>query len=456
MNTIPLVLSSFAEIFIRDNYCSLVHHKRGNIEIIHPSEAFILSLLDGTTTEEDLVPIFSETYNTSMDAATSITSAVMRKLKAYLVRSDGAKQRNKYDPQTFLFPGFEKQPNLDQPLSKPQMLGLALTTQCNFRCRYCSLGSNAVAPQNLEKDLALRVINEAADLGVVHASFGGWEPLLYPDICEVVAAITGRGMVLLFSTNGSLLNERMVAGLAKAGLKGIQVSLDASTAEIHHYITRTENTFNKVVSGIGRLKAQGIWVKTRSVITRVNLKSVPFLIDLLVGMDVDQITLGPQHRGSCEVRCENSAEILDPVELKSLQNMVMEKAAQYPGREIIYGNADRSWQGQEDVLFCGNPARGIMVGVNGDVLPCEFIHDKYLLLGNVRESTLEEIWLGPDHRKFLEKVLNPKLIDVECNRCEKLQDCHTGCFNLSKLETGNYFSRDPRCPGPDKMRMRNT
>ena len=165
MNTSPLILSNFAEIFIRDNYCSLVHHQKGNIEILHPSEAFILSLLDGTVTEEDLVSIFSATYNTSRDSAAAIIAAVMRKLKPYLVEANSAEHRHRYDPQSFLFPGFEKRPNLDQPLARPQMLGLTLTTRCNFRCRYCSLGGDAAVPQNLAKDLALRLVHEAAIWG---------------------------------------------------------------------------------------------------------------------------------------------------------------------------------------------------------------------------------------------------------------------------------------------------
>ncbi len=455
MNETPLVLSDFAEIFVRDNFCSLVHHQKGNIEILHPSEAFILSLLDGTMTQKDLVPVFSETYGVSMDIAVSTIQTVMRKLGHFLVRPEDARLRGRYDPQDFLFPGFLKQPNLDKPLSKPQMLGLALTARCNFRCRYCSLGLPDIPQENMDRDLALRLIDEAAALGVVHVSFGGWEPLLHPDICEIVAAITIRGMALLFSTNGSLLSERMVAELAGAGLKGVQVSIDAPAARMHHYITRSRNTFGKVISGINRLKDRGIWIKTRSVITSVNLSGVPSLIDMLAGMGVDQITLGPQHKGSCDADWKMRAGMLDPAEHESLRAMVGEKTAQYPDREIIYGDPEISWEGPDDVVFCGHPAEGMMVATNGDILPCEFIYDKDLLLGNVRELRLEDIWLGPDHRRFLEKALNRESIDADCSRCDKLEDCHTGCFNLSMIETGNYFSRDPRCPGPDRMkRMR--
>jgi radical SAM protein with 4Fe4S-binding SPASM domain len=455
MSFIPFTLSSFAEIFIRDNYCTIVHHQKGNVEIIHPSEAFILSLLDGALTEEDLAAVFSETYDMPREAAASITSIVIRKLGHYLVRSGAAGGRGRYDPLTFLFPGFEKQPNPDSPLIKPQMLGLALTTRCNFRCRYCSLGVNMANPLNMDKDLALRIIGEAADLGVVHASFGGWEPLLHPDICEIVSAITSRGMALLFSTNGSLLSRQMVDELVRAGLKGIQVSIDAPTAEMHHYITQSDDTFHKVISGIERLKDRGVWIKTRSVITSLNLESVPSLIDMLVDMDADQITMGPQHSGSCHVRCENSADKLDPIGLESLQKMVTKKIAQYPDREIIYGDPEKPWHGPEDVVFCSHPATGMMIAANGDVQPCEFIHDKHLLSGNVRESALEEIWLGPDHRRFLERASDPQLVDAECKRCERLQDCHTGCFNLSKIERGDYFAKDPRCPGPERMKKRN-
>lgn len=453
MNETPMVLSEFAEIFIRDNFCSLVHHQKGSFAIVHPSEAFILSLLDGDTMQEDLVPVFAGTYGVKAEEAASTISLVMRKLNQYCVPSRIVAQPVRYDPQSFLFPGFDKQPNLDRPLSKPQAIGLALTTRCNFRCRYCSVGINTLYPDRMETEMALRIVEEAARLGVVHASFGGWEPLLHPDICEIVAAIRGRGMALLFSTNGSLLGDRMVDGLHRAGLKGIQVSIDAPTAELHHYITGSRGTFRRVISGIEKLKARGIWIKTRSVITSLNLNAVSPLVDMLAGMHVDQITIGPQHRGSCDVRCENSGEMLDPAGLERLRKTVERKTEQYPDCEIIYGDPETIWQGPEDVTFCGHPAEGMMVAANGAILPCEFIHDKDLLLGDARMSSLGEIWLGPDHRRFLEKALNA--VDEDCRRCERLDECHTGCFNLSMIERGDYFSRDPRCPGPEKMKKRN-
>lgn len=450
MNETPMVLSEFAEIFIRDYFCTLVHHQKGNFAILHPSEAFILGLLDGAARREDLAPVFAGTYGVPEEEAASTIWLVMRKLGQYLVPSGSVTRPGRYDPQAFLFPGFDKQPNLDRPLSKPQAIGLALTTKCNFRCRYCSLGVNTLYPDRMDTGMALRVIDEAARLGVVHASFGGWEPLLHPDICQIVAAITGRGMALLFSTNGSLLSDGMAAGLHEAGLKGIQVSIDAPTAGLHHRITRSRNTFQKVISGIERLKARGIWVKTRSVITSLNLHAVPSLIDMLAGMDVDQITVGPQHKGSCEVHCERGGEMLDPAGLESLQEMMALKTEQYPDREIIFGDPERSWQGPDDAVFCGHPAEGMMVAASGVILPCEFIHDRDLLLGDVRVSSLEEIWLGPEHRRFLDRALNT--VDEDCLRCERLDVCHTGCFNLSRIERGDYFARDPRCPGPEKMR----
>ncbi len=451
-NETPMLLSEFAEIFIRDNFCSLVHHQKGNFAILHPSEAFILSLLDGAATQKDLARVFAGTYGIREDKAASTISLVMRKLGAYLVPSQGVVRIPRYDPQAFLFPGFDKQPNLDTPLSRPQAIGLALTTRCNFRCRYCSIGVNTLYPDLMETRMALKVIDEAARLGVVHFSFGGWEPLLHPDICEIVAAITSRKMALLFSTNGSLLTDRMVAGLNEAGLKGIQVSIDAPTADMHHYITRSRDTFSRIISGIEKLKDRGVWIKTRSVITSLNLNAVSPLIDMLVGMNIDQITIGPQHTGSCEVRCENSGEMLDPAGLKSLREAVERKIEQYPDREIIYGDPEKPWQGPEDVVFCGHPAEGMMVAASGAILPCEFIHDKDLHLGDVRVSSLEDIWLGPDHQRFLDKALNTT--DEDCLNCEMLDQCHTGCFNLSRIETGDYFAKDPRCPGPARMKTR--
>ena len=452
MTKTPVVLSPFARIFKRDTFCSLVHYQKGNISILHPSEAFLLSLLDGAMTEDNLTQVFSTTYGVPMKEAVVTVSTVMRKLAHFFISADDGGTYTRYDPLEFLFPGFDRQPNFDNPLSKPQMLGLTLTTHCNFRCRYCSMGSNRVFPQTMEKDTALRLIREAAGLGVVHLSFGGWEPLLYPAILDVVKAAFENEMALLFSTNGSLLTESMVKGLIDAGLKGIQVSIDAPTADLHHYMTDSHDTFDSVISGIKRLKGAGIWVKTRSVVTSSNLRSVPSLIEMLVDLGIDQITLGPQHKGACDIPCQNGEDMLDPVAMNSLREIVGLKTAEHREREIILGEPEASWQGPEDVTLCGHPMEGLMVTTNGDVLFCEFINDRNLAFGNVNMSTLDEIWLGPGHRRFLDMVLDKGTINEECGRCDMLEKCHSGCFNLSMIDSHNYFAKDPRCPGPEAMK----
>jgi MoaA/NifB/PqqE/SkfB family radical SAM enzyme len=111
---------------------------------------------------------------------------------------------------------------------KPWAAHLYVTDNCNLDCTYCNEYDNSV-PHPKTSDLK-RWMDKIRDLGALRLGYLGGEPLMHPDIIELVRYGKELGFQRLsMSTNGFLLTREMLAGLEDAGLTSMQFSVDRMT-----------------------------------------------------------------------------------------------------------------------------------------------------------------------------------------------------------------------------------
>ena len=72
----------------------------------------------------------------------------------------------------------------------------------------------------------VRRIDKLADLGTAMTTISGGEPLMHPDLDEIIAHLRKRGMVAGLLTNGYLLTEQLIRRLNVAGVEFLQISID--------------------------------------------------------------------------------------------------------------------------------------------------------------------------------------------------------------------------------------
>ena len=448
MSIISNVLALNVEIWKRENYCILADLRRDEFEFLHPSEAYILSFLDGKIAERELAYIISAVYDISSQIAEDLVRTVLKSYASFMVDSRGnVNNITRYKSEDFLYPGFEEIGDLNCQLSAPLVITLDLTRSCNFRCRYCYYGKCLSQGSDMPENIALKIINDAADAGVVRISFGGGESLLYPGFSEIVRTVKMRRMLLSFTTNGSLLNKKMVSSLVENGIKSIGISIDSPDPRMHHFLTQSIDTFDSVISGIKELKANGFWVKTLSVKTSHNFHTASALIDLLIDLGVDAINICPYSERSCEGIKRHFNGSLSSEDKLQLALLVKEKISQYSGRLITYDTREETWQSPKNILPCYHLLWGFVVHHNGNVSPCELIEDPELSYGNLFRTSIKEVWLGQERKNFICNTMDSSIVKNECAQCQFLSKCHTGCFNLAKVVSGDHFAKDPRCPG---------
>ncbi len=96
--------------------------------------------------------------------------------------------------------------------------------RCNLSCGYCNEFDDFSKPVPIE-ELRKRV-NHLANLGASIVTISGGEPLLHPELDDLIRAIRRRGMIAGLITNGYLLTPDRVQRLNRAGLDHMQISID--------------------------------------------------------------------------------------------------------------------------------------------------------------------------------------------------------------------------------------
>ena len=124
-------------------------------------------------------------------------------------------------------------------------LRISVTDRCNLRCVYC-LPEAGVQWQPRENQLSAeeiaRITEAAAQGGVKRVRLTGGEPLVRPDILNIVARLTSIPSIEEVSlTTNAMLLEKLAQPLADAGLKRVNVSLDTLDADKFKRITRGGN-----------------------------------------------------------------------------------------------------------------------------------------------------------------------------------------------------------------------
>ncbi|MBB6454035.1 cyclic pyranopterin phosphate synthase [Salirhabdus euzebyi] len=155
-------------------------------------------------------------------------------------------------------------------------LRISVTDRCNFRCTYCMpkeiFGKDfAFMPKEhlLSFEEIERLTKIFVQLGVKKLRLTGGEPLLRKDIAvliEKLVAIDGLDDIGL-TTNGFLL-EKHAQALKDAGLKRINVSLDAINDDVFKSINDVGASSNRILKGIAKAQEVGIEVKVNMVVKK--------------------------------------------------------------------------------------------------------------------------------------------------------------------------------------------
>jgi len=327
-----------------------------------------------------------------------------------------------------------------------------VTNACNLRCRQCHASSGKPLPNELTTEEGKKLLDDIAGIGEFRMlALGGGEPLVRPDIFELVAYARSLGLEISIATNGTLLTFEMAKEFKKMGVANIAVGINASDESVHEQITRVPGSFEKTRQAIYATKEAGMNLQFNTTVMKENREAIPGLLDLASEVDAQIVLLYqlvPEGRG------EEAME-LSRREYRALTEMVAEK--QKVNRAIIeptcspqYWAYLMSEDGKKPSALEMKLARTLFKGCvagsglcyikpDGEIWPCPFVP---LSGGNVREQSLKEIWYESELFQSLRD--RERLTGKMCSQCRFKYICG-GCRGRAYAHSGDYLGDDPLC-----------
>ncbi len=160
------------------------------------------------------------------------------------------------------------------PLPSLRYLEMQITWRCNLACAHCYLGPARGVDLAVERVAALAREFEA--MGGLRLLISGGEPLMHPQWPEVNSALMALPVRRVLLTNGLLLSEKILAGLAA---EEVQISLDGLAAG--HQALRGPRSFEKAVAAARRVRAAGLDLSVATMVHPGNLGEMEGLAELV-------------------------------------------------------------------------------------------------------------------------------------------------------------------------------
>jgi len=337
-------------------------------------------------------------------------------------------------------------------LSAPTHAFLNLTNGCNLRCLYCSADSSVPTPDELSREDWEQVIDQMAAVGVFTVTVTGGEPLVRTDAFDLMERMTGHGLQVSLLTNGTLLKPAAVDRLVNIGVRTVNVSLDSTMPEVND-ATRGEGAYDRAFAGVENLLERGYRPGIMVTVTRFNAHEVVKIARRYLELPVASVAfnlvadLGRQrcHRELLALGLEDLDELAERFEeaRRAVSGKVVDGLSKWyelPRRlERRAGTVDAP----SCLLQCGAARNSCAISAEGDVAPCNKLAE--LRCGNLREQTLQEIWLGDRMERVRQLRKRPTASAPVCAGCRYAAACSGGCRAEAYLHFGDLEAPDPLC-----------
>jgi hypothetical protein len=264
----------------------------------------------------------------------------------------------------------------------PEIVQVESTNICNARCVFCPRDEMKRRQGVMDAGLYRKVVDDCAALGIRHVRLHNYgEPFVDRQLVDKVAYAKERGIAEVgVISNGSLIDEQVARGVIEAGLDAINISVDASGREVFER-TRVGLKYDKVIANIERL------VRIRGELGRTH----PKLILSFVRQD-----------NSAEERAfiDHWRTIADKIHITDLHNWA--------------GTLNK----ESDVRFpCYRQWLTFTVLWDGRVSLCCADFDGRVVLGDMRTSSIRDIWEGDAYRRVRREHLESGGPEI-CRACD--------------------------------------
>lgn len=316
------------------------------------------------------------------------------------------------------------------------------TNQCNLYCGHCYRDAGDVMKSELDTAEAKRLIEDIKKAGFRIMIFSGGEPLMRPDIYELIRHARGQGLRAVLGSNGTLIDQSVAQRLKEAGILAAGISLDSLDEKKHDDFRGLSGAARLTREGLEHLKAAGIPFQIHTTVMEWNSAELEAITDYAVsvgamahhvfflvptgrGADIEQEALRAAEYEKTIVRLMNKQRQVD-IEIKPTCAPQFIRVADKKGIPIRF-------------------SRGCLAGISyciinpiGDVQPCAYLD---MPLGNVRKTPFDVIW----HNNEILRDLRTLDYHGKCGDCEYKTRCGGCRARAYYYSGGDYMAEDQWC-----------
>ena len=327
----------------------------------------------------------------------------------------------------------------------PLNLIAELTYRCPLQCPYCSNPLEFRARREaLDADDWGRVFDEAAALGVVHVGLTGGEPSTRSDLELILERAVAADLYPHLVTAGVPLDPDRLEGLARLGLRSVQVSIQDATAQASDGLAGTKS-FEQKLAICERTVELDMALTLNCVLHRQNLGSVPNLIALAQRLRADRLELAnTQYHGWA---LTNRAGLMPTREQLAVASEAVQaaQARQRAGEEgpaMLFVLPDY-FSDRPKPCMGGWGQLAMVVDPTGRVLPCHEAGElPDLEFWNVKDRAVEDCWRdAPGMRAYRGTEWMPE----PCRSCPEKERDFGGCRCQAFRLLGDATLTDPAC-----------
>lgn len=295
---------------------------------------------------------------------------------------------------------WQKTSRVEMELDFPLQVDIELSSGCNLDCPMCPSALREMESKIvlMDFDVYKKIIDDAMAHGAkaINLNYVN-EPLLRKDIARFISYARERGALdVMFNTNGIPLTKALSRQLVASGLTKLSVSVDAFSKEVYDKI-RIGGSFERLIRNI--FDFLGVREGLRS---ELPLLKLTFLVSKLNYHELDDFL----------------AFWEDKADLVSLQNM----SNPFEGEEQVSLNETMALPDRQTAIDtgykCPHPFQRMTVRYDGTVLPCCHFFGAKLVIGNVEEQPIHNIYHTPFAKEIrrVHRVGEHKKIPV-CHNC---------------------------------------
>jgi radical SAM protein with 4Fe4S-binding SPASM domain len=314
---------------------------------------------------------------------------------------------------------------------RPLYVKLKIMFGCNLRCAMCNHWRET-RPPPLPISHYMEALSELAELGCRKIHISGGEPLLRPQVPELIAHATELGIRATLTTNGTLLDKTTAKALVTAGLRGVNISLDSPQRKIHEQVRGVSGAWKKTTRAIEHLRRYArkgkITIRINTVISHINYKNLEGLPDLVADLGADELNLiavddhCDEHLSLSrnQIKHYNAASAPHIASRALALGLFRDERQAYPfGRlpdEIKQARRGEYAYGWYKNHPCYAPWTHALVDYNGLVYACCMTREQISPLGDLKQASFQEIWESSAYQQIRCQMHPPQL--KPCRRCD--------------------------------------